>query len=92
MTIFVGAALPPIEHSVVIVENGIIKAIGPQASVPIPTGSRKISGLGRTIAPLDPSKPVRQGDEANFGLYAGDPSNPTNLTGRMIGAHWEAVR
>ena len=41
---------------------------------------------------VETGAPVRQGDEANFGLYSGDPSNPANLLGRMKGARWEPVK
>ena len=97
--IFVGATLVEpgrgavIEHSIVIVDDGIVTAAGPQASVPVPQGSRKISGLGRFLYPLDPAQPIRAGQNANFGLYsvnpAVDPAYPRKLLGRMVGAKWE---
>ena len=97
--IVVGATLlepgkgPVLDHAIVIVDNGVIQAVGPQASVPIPRGSLKINGLGKVIYPLDPARPVRPGDEANFGLYDADPTRTgSSPVGRMVGARWEVQR
>jgi len=76
-----------IEHSIVIVDDGIVRAVGPQESVAVPRGSKKINGLGKFIRPLDPSHPVRAGETANFGLYDAH----SHLVGRMIGPRWEPV-
>ena len=85
-----------IEHSIVVVDDGVIKAVGPQASVPVPQGSRKISGLGRFLYPLDATQPIRAGQNANFGLYsvnpAVDPGYASKLLGRMVGPKWETAQ
>ena len=58
----VGAKLDAIEYSVVVIENGKIRAVGSQADVPVPKGSEITSGLGKTIAPIaspiDPGQPA----------------------------------
>jgi imidazolonepropionase-like amidohydrolase len=42
---------PPISDSVVIVAGSRIRATGPRANVPIPSGSEKINGSGKFIVP-----------------------------------------
>lgn len=54
---FVGARLidgtggTPIENSVVVVDGGVIQAVGPAGSVEIPPGSQRIDLSGRTLIP-----------------------------------------
>jgi hypothetical protein len=96
--VFVGAALVDpaggvVTHSVVIVSDGIVTAAGPQADVPVPTGSHKINGLGLFLFPLDPKLPIREGAPAAFGLYRvnplTDPAYAQKAAGLMRGANWE---
>ncbi len=57
MQAFVGARLidgtgsTPTENSVIIVDGGIIQAVGPAGSVEIPAGTERIDVSGRTIIP-----------------------------------------
>ena len=56
-TVIVGAKLidgmggTPVENSVVIIENGRIRAAGPRAQVTIPAGSVRVEGSGKVIIP-----------------------------------------
>lgn len=47
----VGAKLGSMEHSVVVIEGGKIRDVGPQSSTPVPKGAEITSGLGSTIVP-----------------------------------------
>jgi|GEM_PF-2816241 len=49
--VIVGAKLlsPPIDYSVIVIENGKFTAVGPQSQVPVPKGSAITKGLGMTV-------------------------------------------
>ncbi len=68
--VIVGAHIadPPIENSVIIVKDGVITAIGPQQTVPIPADSTKTSGLGKTAAPAAPNEKLNVGSPADLVL------------------------
>jgi len=68
--VIVGARLtdPPIEHAVVIIKDGVITAIGPQQTVPIPADSTKTSGLGQIVAAPDPGGKLTVGGPADLVL------------------------
>jgi len=46
-----GAGGAPVENSVVIIENGRIRAAGPRAQVTIPANSVRVDGAGKVIIP-----------------------------------------
>lgn len=46
-----GAGGPPVENSVVIIENGRIRAAGPRAQVTMPANSVRVDGTGKVIIP-----------------------------------------
>jgi imidazolonepropionase-like amidohydrolase len=46
-----GTGSTPVENSVIIVDGGVIQAIGPAGSVEIPAGTEQIDVSGRTIVP-----------------------------------------
>jgi len=68
--VIVGARIenPPMEHSVVVIAEGKIRAVGTQAAIPVPKGSQITSGLGMTVAPLNGSGPLEAGAPANLVL------------------------
>jgi len=59
---------PAIEHSVVVIAEGKIRAAGTQAAVPVPKGSEITSGLGMTIEPVPGGEPIEAGRPANLVL------------------------
>lgn len=63
-----GANRSPIEHSVVVIADGKIRAAGTQAAVPVPKGSLIIQGLGMTIEPVPGGDPIEAGRQANLVL------------------------
>src|ERR1700722_6742382 len=50
-TLIDGTGAAPVAHSVVLIENGKISAVGPKASVKIPAGFQKVDATGKTILP-----------------------------------------
>ena len=46
-----GTGRPPIEQATLVIQNGRIEAVGTQAAVSIPAGSRRIDLSGKTIIP-----------------------------------------
>lgn len=66
--VIVGARLNQIEYSVLIIQEGKIRAAGPQSAVPVPKGSEVIRGIGMSIEPLPGGAPVAAGQPANLVL------------------------
>ena len=70
--VIVGAKLiaapgsPPIDYSVVVIEGGKFKAVGPQATTPVPKGSEITRGIGMTVVPLPGGDPIEPGRAANL--------------------------
>jgi hypothetical protein len=58
----------PIEYSVVVIENGKFRDVGPQASVPVPKGAELTRGIGMTIEPAPGSGPIEPGQPADLVL------------------------
>jgi imidazolonepropionase-like amidohydrolase len=46
-----GTGRPALEHSVVVIENGKVSAVGQVGAVTIPAGARKIDTTGKTVLP-----------------------------------------
>jgi len=74
LKVIVGARLiaapgqPPIEYSVVVIENGKFRDVGPQATVPVPKGAELTRGIGMTIEPAPGSGPIEPGRPADLVL------------------------
>jgi hypothetical protein len=65
-----GPGMKPIEYSVVVIENGKFKAVGPEASTPVPIGAEMTRGNGMTIEPLPGGPSIEAGNAANLLLKA----------------------
>jgi hypothetical protein len=61
----------PIEYSVVVIEGGKFRAVGPQADIPVPKGATIIRGLGLTILPVPGGEAIATGHPANLLLEGG---------------------
>jgi imidazolonepropionase-like amidohydrolase len=85
VTSIVGAVLldgtggPPISDSVVTIENGRIRAVGPRASLLVPPDAQKIDGAGKFVAPapIDVLR-LRAGD-AHPGYTIVRPGDPDSI-------------
>jgi hypothetical protein len=74
LKVIVGARLipaagrAPIDYSVIVIENGKFREVGPQASVPVPKGAELTRGNGLTVAPAPGGGPIDAGQPANLVL------------------------
>lgn len=59
-----GGGNPAIDYSIVIVEDGKFRAVGPQTSVPMPKEAEIVDGLNHTIVP--DGNPIAVGQPANL--------------------------
>lgn len=50
-TLIDGTGADPIRNGVVVIENGVIVAAGPEQAVRVPAGSEKLDAAGRTVLP-----------------------------------------
>jgi hypothetical protein len=70
--VIVGAKLipapgqPPVDYSVIVIEDGKFKAVGPQSSTPVPKGAEMIQGLGATVEPVPGGGPIEPGKPADL--------------------------
>jgi hypothetical protein len=77
-----GAA--PVEYSVIVIENGRFKAVGPQSSTPVPKGAEITRGLGMTVVSVPGYAPIAPGRPANLLLESTDLVVRTMRDGRWI--------
>ena len=87
--VIVGATLvdgvnAPLEHSVIIIRDGRISAVGPQQSTPIPAGSEKVNGIGKYIVAANRGARIEPGAPADLLLMS---SNDT-IERRMVAGKW----
>ena len=70
----VGARLDPgpgyasIPYSVIVIEGGKIRALGPQAEVPVPKGAEITRGNGKLVRPLPSGATLAPGKPADLVL------------------------
>ena len=69
--VIVGARLGNLEYSVVVIADGKFRAVGSQASTPVPKGAEITRGLGMTIEPLPGGVPIEPGQPADL-ILKGD--------------------
>jgi N-acetylglucosamine-6-phosphate deacetylase len=84
-TLLDGRGGAPLDYPVVVVEEGKIRAVGPQTHVPIPTGSRKIDTTGYTIRPADGGGPLVAGAPADLVLV----DSAGKISRRMVQGTWQ---
>ncbi len=78
-----GEGRPPIDYSVVVIADGKFRAVGPQASTPVPKGSEITQGLGMTIEPIPGGDPIEAGRNANL-VMKGNGSERTMSNGKWV--------
>jgi hypothetical protein len=76
--VIVGAKLGSIEYSVVVIADGKFRAVGPQASTPVPKGAWITRGLGLTIEPLPGGTPIEAGQPADLLLRGAEERTMRN--------------
>jgi hypothetical protein len=72
------------EHSVIVVREGRIAAMGPQQSTPIPAGSEKVNGIGKYIISANRGVRIELGAPADLLLMSAD----ARIERRMIAGKW----
>ncbi len=72
------------DHSIVVVENGAVIAVGHQSSVPVPRGSAKVDTSAERIRPLAGGT-IETGRDANLELV--DASGKVTRT--MLKGKWQ---
>ena len=77
--VIVGAKLNAWEYSVVVIADGKFRAVGPQASTPVPKGSKIASGLGMSIEPAPGGEPIEAGRAANLILKSSQAGTPDRV-------------
>jgi hypothetical protein len=86
--VIVGATLrdtnPPLSHSVVVIRDGKVSAIGPQQTTPIPKASQIINATGKYLVSANRGTPLRVGDSADLLLLS---ANET-IERRMVSGKW----
>jgi hypothetical protein len=91
-TLMDGTALPPIDDSVVLVEDGKIAAMGRASEVKIPSRAKSVNGQRRFIFPLILDQPLRIDGPADLILCevnpARDPDYMKKTAGRMEKGRW----
>jgi imidazolonepropionase-like amidohydrolase len=50
-TLIDGTGVDPVRNGVIVIEDGVITAAGPEKSVTVPVGSQKLDAAGRTVLP-----------------------------------------
>ena len=63
-----GHGNPRLEHSVIVIRDGKFRAVGPQASTPVPKGAEMISGSGKLVTPIPSSALIAAGEPADLVL------------------------
>jgi hypothetical protein len=58
----------PIEYSVVVIDGGTFREVGPQSSTPVPKGAEMTRGLGMTIDRAPGGGPIEPGQPADLVL------------------------
>lgn len=71
----------PIDYSVVVIESGKFRAVGPQSSTPVPKGAEITQGLGMTIEPETGGASIEPGRPADLVLKGATEK-------RMHGGEW----
>lgn len=91
-TLMDGNALPPIAPAVVVVEDGKITAMGPAASVAIPSQAQHIDGRGKFVFPMSLSQPLKVGGPADLIVCNVNPARAPDyrkyIFGRMDNGRW----
>jgi hypothetical protein len=62
----------PVDYSVVVIEKGKFREVGPQSSTPVPKGAEWTRGLGMTIEALPGGTPIEAGKPADL-ILKGSP-------------------
>lgn len=85
VTFMDGSINPPITNANVVIRKGRIQVAGPAGDTPVPSGAAVISGRGRYVFPLDPSRRIVPGGRADFLLLPVNPALDPGYAGKSVG-------
>ncbi len=80
-----GKSNTPVDHPIIVIEDGKITAAGSQVHVPVPRGSHKTNTAGFTIRPSNEGKTIEVGQPANLELVDGSGA----VVRKMIAGNWQ---
>ena len=63
-----GPGIAPVPYSIVVIQGGKFKAVGPQGMTPFPNGAEITRGYGMTIEPIPGGGPIQAGRPADLVL------------------------
>jgi cytosine/adenosine deaminase-related metal-dependent hydrolase len=69
----------PVPYSVVVIAAGKIRAMGPQATVPVPKGAEAINAKGKVIRPMPYDARIEPGAPANLMLFDAETGAPAGV-------------
>lgn len=81
----VGGILEPsldaeaIPYSVIIIAGGKIRALGPQASTPVPKGAETITAKGKKIRPMPYDAKLEPGSPASLFVFDAETGTPERI-------------
>ena len=67
-----GPGREPVDYSVIVIEDGKFKAVGPQSSTPVPIGAKMTRGIGAVVEPIAGGTPIEAGRPADLVMKSGD--------------------
>ena len=80
-----------LSHSVIIVRESRIAAVGPQQTIPIPPGSEKTEAYGKFVAADEKGTAIQTGAKADLVVLSADPrteTGPARVERRMKDGRW----
>lgn len=69
----------PVPFSVVVIAGGKIRAVGPQATVPVPKGAETIPAKGKLIRPMPYTATIAEGGPANLMVFDAESGTPERV-------------
>jgi hypothetical protein len=81
----VGGSLEPsldaeqIPYSVIVISEGKIRELGPQANTPVPKGAETINGKGKLIRPMPYNATLSPGSPADLMLFDAETGAPEGI-------------
>jgi dihydroorotase-like cyclic amidohydrolase len=74
-----------IPYAVIVIAGGKIRAIGPQATTPVPKGAETIAAKGKLVRPMPYDAKLAVGSAANLMLFDAETGAPERI---MQGGDW----
>jgi hypothetical protein len=69
----------PIPFGIIVIAGGKIRAIGPQASTPVPKGAETIAAKGKLLRPMPYDAKLVEGSPANLMMFDAATGAPDSI-------------